>query len=130
MSDKVGYWLNLCDDDLKTAWVLYNAKQFLWMCFICHLITEKALKAAVVFKTNNMPPKIHRLTKLAEISGLYEMLSENHIELLEKLTPMQIESRYPEYKDKINEKLTTSFCKQLICETEEFLCWIKQMLKK
>jgi len=41
MFDKVEYWLELCDDDLKTAEVLLDNKQFLWLGFICHLIAEK-----------------------------------------------------------------------------------------
>ena len=130
MLDKVEYWIELCDDDIKTARVLFDAKQYLWMGFVCHLIAEKAIKAVVASKTEEIPPKIHKLTRLAEIGGIYEDLSEDHKELLEKLTPLQIEGRYPEYKEKINARLTPVFCEQLIEETEEFLCWIKQRLEK
>jgi len=48
MFDKVEYWLELCDDDLKTAKNLLISKDYLWMSFICHLITEKAIKAVIV----------------------------------------------------------------------------------
>ena len=130
MLNEVEYWLELCDDDLKTAKVLFDAKQYLWMGFICHIIAEKAIKAVVASRTNETPPKIHKLTRLAEIGGIYEKLSESHQNLLEKLTPLQIESRYPEYKERINARLTLLFCKQLIEETEEFVCWIKQQLEK
>ena len=130
MLTKVEYWIELCDDDLKTARVLFDAKQYLWMGFVCHLIAEKALKAVIVSKTNEIPPKIHKLSKLAEICGIYDDLSEDHRDLLEKLTPLQIEGRYPEHKERINARLTPLFCKQLIEATEEFLCWIKQWLEK
>ena len=100
------------------------------MGFVCHLIAEKAIKAIVASKTNDIPPKIHKLTKLAEVGGIYNDLSGCHQDLLEKLTPLQIEGRYPEYKEKINARLTPMYCKQLIEETEEFLCWIKKRLEK
>ena len=130
MLDNVEYWLELCDDDLKTAQVLFDAKQYLWMGFICHLIAEKAIKAVIASKTNEVPPKTHKLTRLAEIGGIYDNLSEIYQDLLEKLTPLQIEGRYPEYKERINARLTPLFCKQLMEETEDFLCWIKQQLEK
>ena len=130
MLDKVEYWLELCDDDLKTAKVLFDNKQFLWMGFICHLIVEKAIKAMVASKTTEMPPKIHRLDKLAELADIYNELTETQKDLIDKLTPLQIEGRYPEYKERINALLTKQYCEQLLAETEGFVCWIKKQLEK
>ena len=52
------------------------------------------------------------------------------INLLNKLTPLQIEARYPEYKEKIAALLTENYCNKLLEETEGFLCWIKEKLGK
>jgi hypothetical protein len=49
---------------------------------------------------------------------------------MDKLTPLHIEARYPEYKKKIADALSELYCKQLLTETEEFICWIKQLLEK
>jgi len=128
MFDKVEYWIELCDDDLKTAIILYKNKQFLWMGFLCHLVAEKALKAVITLKTSEAPPKIHSLDKLAEIGGIYNTLTENQQKLLDKLTPLQIEARYPEYKERISVLLTQQYCENLLAETEDFVCWIKTQL--
>jgi len=130
MFDEVEYWLGLCDDDIPVAKDMLNCKNYLWMGFICHLIAEKALKAVVTDVTSNAPPKDHRLIKLAELAQIEEDLSEKQIALLGKLQPLQIEARYPSYKEKIVATLTPDYCKEMLAETEEFLCWIKSKLEK
>jgi len=130
MLDKVDYWLELCDDDLKAAKAMLKTENFLWAGFICHLIAEKALKAAIAYITNEVPPKTHDLPKLAAKTDIYGDMSEDYKILLNKLTPLQIEARYPEYKEKIISLLTEKYCNKLLEETEGFLCWIKRKLEK
>ena len=100
------------------------------MGFICHLVVEKALKAAIANVTSELPPKTHDLTRLAEHAGIFDDLSENQLELLETLNPLNIEARYPEYKERISKMLTEQKSTDILKETEEFLCWIKQKLEK
>jgi HEPN domain-containing protein len=128
--NKTDYWLELCDDDLRTAKNLLNSKDYLWMGFICHLIAEKSIKAVLANITDEIPPKIHDLQKLAHIAGIYPDLTEKQNKLLKDLMPMHIEARYPEYKRAIAATLSDSYCTDLLKETEAFLCWIKQKLGK
>ena len=92
------------------------------------MVVEKSLKAVIADKLGEMPPKIHDLPKLADRGGLWGKLSGTQKSLIKTLIPLQIECRYPEYKDKINETLTIGLCEQMLKDTEEFLCWIKQQL--
>jgi len=128
MNTKTIYWLELCDDDLITAKALFNSGRLLHMGFFCHLIAEKALKSVIANLTDDAPPRIHDLNKLAFRANLLDELSDEQLSLLDQLTPLQIEARYPEYKEKIRATLTKQFCEQLLAETEEFLCWIKTKL--
>ena len=130
MNNKTIYWLELCDDDLITAKELLKSKRWLHMGFFCHLIVEKSLKAVIAEKTNEIPPKIHDLPKLANLGGIWDVISEEQKELLKKLIPLQIEARYPEYKKRIASTLSQEYCEQLLIGTENFLCWIKQQLEK
>ena len=130
MSSKTDYWLELCDDDLITAKILLDSKRFLHMGYFCQQIIEKALKAVIADKTNEIPPKIHDLRKLAVLGGVYSDLSEEQHALLEKLMPLHIEARYPEYKEKVDKTLSTGYSETLLIETEGFLCWIKTRLGK
>ena len=130
MLDKVEYWLELCDDDLRAAKAMLKSKNYLWTGFICHLIAEKALKAAIVNITNEVPLKTHDLPRLADKTNFCDDISEDHMVLLSELMPLQIEARYPEYKEKIAALLTENYCTKLLKDTEEFLCWIKMKLGK
>jgi HEPN domain-containing protein len=126
----VEYWLNSADEDVTTVKCLLNGKRLLPATFFCHLIAEKALKAAVEDFTEKSPPKIHKLKKLAVIGNLYDSLSKEHLDLFDELEPFQIEARYSEYKDQVSKTLDYQKCKQIFKETEGFLCWIKKKLGK
>ncbi len=77
-----------------------------------------------------MPPKIHNLVKLAKLGELYSKMSEAQKDFLDILMPLNIEGRYPSYKANIAVSLGAERCSRIIEETEELLCWIKQMLDK
>jgi HEPN domain-containing protein len=128
--EKCEYWLELADDDLITAKWLLKGNRLLYCSYACHQIIEKAFKAAITKNTGEIPPKIHDLPKLADKGLLYGLLSEEQLLTLDKLKPMQIEGRYPEYKNEIFQKLTPEYCERIIEETESLLCWIKKQLEK
>ena len=94
------------------------------------MIVEKAIKAVIADITSEIPPRIHDLEKLAVRGNISNDLSSEQLALLDELGPLQIETRYPEYKARIAATLTYERCKQILAETEEFLCWIKQRLEK
>ena len=128
MLDRVDYWLDLASDDASTASLLINGKKYLQAGFFCHLTAEKALKAIIACNTTEAPPRTHDLTKLAERGGVFGDLTESQLNLLEELNPLNIEARYPEYKEGISNILTAEKTGKLLKETEGFLCWIKQRL--
>jgi len=130
MFNKADYWLELCDDDIKVAKNLLKSKDYLWMAFLCHLVIEKSIKAVIADKTTEEPRRIHDLVKLAEQANIEVELSDVQLDLLEELTPFNIEARYPSYKEKMAAKLSPNYCMRLLERTEEFLCWIKQQLEK
>ena len=130
MFDKANYWLELADDDVPAVKTLLEGKRYLHAGFFCHLIAEKALKAIIASITSDAPPKIHHLINLAERAGIFDDLSEGQRKLLTELNPLNIEARYPEYKERIAQTLTHEIIARLLKETEEFLCWTKQRLKK
>jgi len=128
MSEKTDYWISLAERDVPTAKVNLKGKQYLWVGFLCHLIVEKSLKAVIADITDEIPPKIHKLTRLAELAGMVDELSESQRSLLNTLTPMHIEAQYEDNKNTIRKKFTPQGWKNLLSETEEFLCMIKKKL--
>jgi len=128
--DKVKYWLDMADEDILTVRCLIDGERFLPAAFFSHLIAEKALKAAVQQNTGETPPKIHGLEKLSKIANVFDDLSEKQLVFLDSLMLYQVEGRYKEHKDKIAKTLTKEKCRNILKETEEFLCWIKEKLEK
>jgi HEPN domain-containing protein len=130
MDDKVSYWLGIADYDLDCARVMFNGGKYLYVGFMCHQVVEKALKAVITrdCAEDEIPPKIHHLSRLANKAGVFARLTETQKSFLADLNPLNIEARYPEYKDRIAATLSKEVCIKLIKDTEEMLCWIKEQL--
>ena len=129
-SEHVKYWLDIASYDIETAKTMLNGGRYLYVGFMCHQTIEKALKAVIARDCgeDEIPPKIHQLQKLAEKANLFEKMSEEQKDIIGQLNPLNIQARYPEYKNRIASNLTTDICQKLITETEELLCWIKEQL--
>lgn len=74
------------------ALYLLKGKRIMSGMFAVHLSLEKAVKAHVVKQTGKMPPKIHNLTRLAEIAELE--LSVEHKQVLAEINDFNIQGRY------------------------------------
>ena len=125
---KIDYWLELSHYDFETARAMLKTKRFLYVGFMCHQVIEKALKAYYLKELDETPPFTHDLAKLATLSKFIEKMSDDQIDLLYTLNPLNIESRYPSYKEKISKTLTSDFCNNVLDRTEELLKWIEQQL--
>ena len=125
--DKVKYWLDLAKEDMDVAQVLLASGKLLYFGFMCHLAVEKALKARIE-SIGDSPPKIHNLIRLAELGGVLGVLTEEQTDLLDVLNPLQIEARYPAYKQQIELILTPDRCNALMRQTKELVTWIEQQL--
>ena len=127
-NEKVKYWIELSDYDLKTAEAMLDTKRFLYVGFMCHQAVEKVLKALYAFQSNKIPPYTHDLFQLLKETKLLKDLSVEQNNCINFLQPMNIQARYPAYKDLLSKSLTEEKCKYLIKETEEFTTWIKTKL--
>jgi HEPN domain-containing protein len=64
------YWIESSDEDFKTMIAMYDTRRYSWSMFVGHLMIEKLLKALFVKTTNDYPPYIHNLLRLAEKCNL------------------------------------------------------------
>ena len=126
--DKVKYWIELADYDFDTAQAMFETKRFLYVGFMCHQVIEKMLKAYWSNVWEEPALKIHSLSRLAEKSGLDKEMSEEQTDFIDALEPLNIEARYPSYKERLMRTLTEERCKELIKQTDELRLWIKSRL--
>ena len=128
-NEKVKYWVEIAEYDLTTAQAMLDTKRFLYVGFMCHQVIEKILKALYVVKyPTETPPYTHKLLKLAEITSLYESMTQEQKIIIDTLEPLNIDSRYPRVKDAIYSTLSQKRCEYIIKETEGLYQWIKTQL--
>lgn len=121
MSDfnKSAYWFDGAEYDLQTAHAMLETRRMLYVGFMCHQVIEKALKGCFVTrKPDEELPYIHKLMRLANLCGLSAEMSERQLDLLDTLSPLNIEARYPLQKERLLASLTVPRCEQMIKETE------------
>lgn len=126
--EKIAYWIDIATYDLDTAVAMFQTKRWLYVGFMCHQVVEKILKAYYSSQTDEPVPHIHNLMRLAQLSGLDRELTEEHLHFLSLVQPLNIEARYPEYKQLLLTQLTPELCQKIIEDTKNFMQWIKQLL--
>jgi len=126
--EKVNYWIDLSNNDFLVAETLLRNQHNLYVGFMCHQAVEKIFKGYYAKLKNNTPPFKHDLEYLAQQSALYSLLSEEQVSFLEILNPLNIEARYPDYKNKISEYLTNERTQNIFEKTKELLLWIKEKI--
>jgi HEPN domain-containing protein len=89
---QAAYWHDGAIEEWQVATELMQLGRTRHSLFFIHLALEKMLKAHVCRHTKSTPPRVHNLTRLAELSGL--QLSEEHIKVLAEINKFNIEGRY------------------------------------
>ena len=128
MSEKSEYWIGIAEYDIETAKAMLVSKRFLYVGFMCHQAIEKTIKAYYCSIKNDIPPFTHNLKSLAERCDLLLLFSEEQLDFIEEILPMNIEARYPKHKEMLFQLLTPQKCKEIIQQTESLCQWIQQRL--
>lgn len=127
-SEKIEYWVKIAEYDLKTAKIMFEGKRYVYVGFMCHQSIEKILKALYTKLKNETPPFTHNLLFLSDECGLLNKMGNLKINFLNSLQPLNIEARYPAYKDFLYKKLNRSKTEEILRNSKSFFKWIKNML--
>ena len=126
--EHIKHWLESAEHDLDTSNTLFEAGKYDWALFLGHLVLEKALKAIYVQNNENkIPPKLHNLVRLAEVSSV-QLEKEKKI-IFDKINDFNIEVRYPEYKNEFYKICTKEFAEEKILQIKELYQWLKFQIK-
>ncbi len=74
-----------------------------------------------------MPPKIHNLVRLAELSKIE--LDEHQKFSLDTITDFNIQTRYPDYKLGFYKKCTEEYTNRYFSKIKELYEWFNSQLK-
>ena len=129
MEKNVKYWLDISEYDLETAEAMLEKARFLYVGFMCHQTIEKIVKAYYQQELKQLPPKTHNIILLAQQSNLYDNFSDAQKAFIEVLQPLNIEARYPDYRERLLLSLNQDKCKNILQKTRELFKWIKEKLR-
>ena len=125
MKEEVKRWIEQSKIDFSTAKYNFKGKKYYMALFLCQQSIEKSLKALWLKKNNKEVPKTHDLMYFAKKLDL----PENFNTVLEDLSSIYLESRYPDMSIKIpGKKFSKEEAKNFIQETDKILRWIKKNL--
>ncbi len=118
--DRINYWVDLAKYDMETAKAMLVTKRFLYVGFMCHQAIEKILKAYFVYIIKGNPIHTHRLTFLTEKTGLENELNDEQKDFIDEIEPLNIEARYPTYKEKLLKRMNKKNANQLYIKQRSF----------
>lgn len=124
MHEDAKYWLNLAKYDLDTAEAMFKTGRYLYVLFTCQQAVEKTLKGLIVQKTNQFPPRIHDLLKLANLAQV--QLSNEQAQFLSKLSFYYLETRYPEQITDLAKSIKKQTAEFFLEKTREQVQWLTE----
>ena len=84
-------WVEQARYDLETAGAMHASGRYLYVLFCCPQAIEKTLKAIIAKQSNEFPPRIHNLIRLAEVAALE--LTDERTQWLRELSQGEVRSQ-------------------------------------
>jgi HEPN domain-containing protein len=91
---QTAYWRNSADEDWEVAQLLVKQQRGRHGLFFAHLALEKMLKAHICRSSGDLPPRLHNLVRLAQLTGI--RMSEEQIGALAEMNAFNLEGCYPD----------------------------------
>lgn len=120
-------WEEQARYDLSTARAMLDSGRYLYVLFCCQQAIEKALKAVIVNRTGEFPPRLHNLPRLSETAGLSP--DSECRGFLGELTAYYIQTRYPEGVEFTDTSDAPEVADETLRRTEEVAEWLFSMIE-
>jgi HEPN domain-containing protein len=121
--EHIRYWKNSAQEDLDAAASLLEKQHVRHSMFFAHLALEKVMKAHVTRRTQQVPPRIHNLIRLAQMAEL--TLDSKQMDFLREFGVYQVEGRYP---DSQQIAMDESLVKTELSKAREMVEWLLRQL--
>ena len=119
-------WIEQAKYDLEPARAMLQAGRYLYVVFCCQQAVEKALKALIVARSGETPPRLHHLARLAERAGL--SLDETKTEQFTRLTSYYIPARYPGEMPAPSAAADEALAEETLQATEGIVEWLLNLM--
>jgi HEPN domain-containing protein len=93
-----------------------------------HQVIEKIFKACYTKIKEDVPPFTHDLPYLAVKGDFYKLFSQKQKEFVDELEPLNVKTRYPDYKQALAKSLTVARCVEILEQAKTLQQWIKEKI--
>ena len=119
-------WWEQAKRDFRVAKRTHASRDYDVAVFYCEQAVQKALKAVILHRTAQPPPRIHNLVTLGKMVGVAEPMSE----FLATLAPQYMRTGYPDAAGDVTTalfdgKISLSFLRG----TEKVMTWCRNRLR-
>ena len=104
---------------------MFEAGRYLYVLFCCQQAVEKMLKSVIVERTDELPPRIHQLARLAEVGGV--AVDEKQVDFLREPSAYYIPTRYPEEVTNLALDVKEEKARQVLSQCREFIQWLNSI---
>ena len=117
-------WIDTANYDLKTAEAMLISKRYIYVVFMCHLSTEKMIKAVISTEVKELPPRSHSLLFLAQKASIqFPDELQDFIELLDNVS---VVTRYPEDLKTMSREFNKKKAEEVFSMTRRTLKWLRR----
>ena len=118
-------WMEQARYDLETARAMLASGRYLYVLFCCQQSVEKALKALIIGRSGELPPRIHNLPRLAQAAEID--MEATRMDFLAQLSAYYVQTRYPEELTSPDTSVTRGIAVEALQKTEEIQKWLFSM---
>ena len=119
-------WAEQARYDLDTARAMLDNGRLLYVVFCCQQAVEKMLKGVIAHRSDELPPRLHNLMRLAKHAALE--VEERRADFLRELSAYYIQTRYPEEIEAASREISQEMAHEMLVETEETMRWLSSMI--
>jgi len=127
MREEAAGWWEQGRHDLSAARAMFREQIYYAAAFLSHQAAEKALKALLIEKRRELPPKTHNLLILGRLAEAPEEV----MSALRLLNPEYVASRYPDAANGIPaENYDAEKTERLLKAVEKVHKWVTSVFEK
>jgi HEPN domain-containing protein len=125
IDEQIKYWRTGSAEDLAAAESLLEKGHLRHCLFLAHWALEKMLKAHVARVTQDIPPRVHNLVRLAQSAGLKP--NDEQEKFLRRFDLYRLEGRYPDSQQVV---LTPGLAREEFRKATEIWQWLKAQFSR
>ncbi|GMO15855.1 MAG: HEPN domain-containing protein [Treponemataceae bacterium] len=128
MSDeeKYSYWLEYAEYDLQTAGDMFATGRWMYVVFMCQQAIEKLVKGLYLLYNDDDVPRTHDISSVISrfMDKLPQPVSDERLAFFRRLSSYYLNTRYPEYKERLNKITNKDMAAALFEQTKDVFEWL------